>query len=162
MSYIYLGKITNTHGLKGEIRILSDFLKKEEVFKEGFNIYIGQNKIKEVIKSYRHHKQYEMITLEGINNIDEVLKYKGEKVYILKSDLNLACDEVLLEELKDYIIVNGNNKYGYVKDFYKTKNNILLYIQYNKNYYIPYMEEFIKSIDKVKKEILVPRVEELL
>ena len=29
MEYIYLGKIVNTHGIKGEIRILSDFRYKE-------------------------------------------------------------------------------------------------------------------------------------
>ena len=30
---IYLGKIVNTHGLKGEVRVLSDFKYKNDVFK---------------------------------------------------------------------------------------------------------------------------------
>ena len=29
MEYLYVGKIVNTHGIKGEIRILSNFDKKE-------------------------------------------------------------------------------------------------------------------------------------
>ena len=42
MEYIYLGKIVNTHGIKGEIRILSDFRYKEKVFIKYFPIYIGK------------------------------------------------------------------------------------------------------------------------
>ena len=39
MEYIYVGKIVNTHGIKGEIRILSDFKYKNEIFKENFKLY---------------------------------------------------------------------------------------------------------------------------
>ena len=41
MNYIYIGKIVNTHGLKGEIRILSDFEFKDKVFVPNMKIYIG-------------------------------------------------------------------------------------------------------------------------
>ena len=41
-------------------------------------IYIGKEKTCEVIKTYRHHKIFEMIMMKGYNDIDEVLKYKGE------------------------------------------------------------------------------------
>ena len=30
---IYLGKVVNTHGIKGELRIISDFKYKNTVFK---------------------------------------------------------------------------------------------------------------------------------
>ena len=50
MEYVYLGKITNTHGIKGEIRIISDFANKDIVFKKGFNIYIGKEKIQETLE----------------------------------------------------------------------------------------------------------------
>ena len=42
--FIYVGKIVNTHGLKGEIRILSDFEYKEKVFVPGMTIYIVRKK----------------------------------------------------------------------------------------------------------------------
>ena len=44
MEYIYIGDIVNTHGIKGELRILSDFKYKENVFKKNFKIYIGKTK----------------------------------------------------------------------------------------------------------------------
>ena len=49
MEYIYLGKIVNTHGIKGEVRIISNFRYKSRVFVKGFTIYIGKKKDKEVI-----------------------------------------------------------------------------------------------------------------
>ena len=39
MEYVLIGKIVNTHGIKGELRILSDFEYKERIFKKGFNLY---------------------------------------------------------------------------------------------------------------------------
>ena len=70
MKYIYIGKIVNTHGLKGEVRILSGFKYKDLIFKNNFKIYIGEDKIPEIINSYRYHKIFDMITIKGINSIN--------------------------------------------------------------------------------------------
>ena len=157
--YIKVGKIVNTHGIKGEIRILSDFSLKDKVFLKGNNIYI--NKEKQEITGVRLHKNYIMITLKGIDNINEVLKYKGQDVYFIKS---LLDSNILLEDLIGYQIVCDNKNYGEVRDIYKTKSGILLYIKYQKNYYIPYVEEFINknNINIKTKQIPVERVLELL
>ena len=48
MKYIIIGKIVNTHGIKGELRILSDFKYKDKIFKKGFPLYIGHTKEKEI------------------------------------------------------------------------------------------------------------------
>ncbi len=162
MKYVYLGKIVNTHGIKGEIRLISDFDKKDMVFKEGFKIYIGSLKEEKVINSYRIHKNYDMITLKGINDINEVLRYKGENVYINKEDLKLKAKEFLLSDLIDLNIICKNKNYGKVLEIRTNKVSTLLYIVYNKNYYIPYNKEFIKNINLTKKEIEVERIEELL
>ena len=82
MKYVLVGKIVNTHGLKGEVRILSDFKYKDKVFIPDMNIYIGKDKICEKINTYRHHKIFDMITMNGYNDIDQVLKYKGDYVFV--------------------------------------------------------------------------------
>ena len=35
MKYVLIGKLVNTHGLKGDVRILSDFKYKDRVFRPG-------------------------------------------------------------------------------------------------------------------------------
>ncbi|MDE5587382.1 MAG: ribosome maturation factor RimM [Bacilli bacterium] len=98
--FIYVGKIVNTHGIRGEIRLLSDFDKKENVFVPNMTLYLGRKKEPVTITSYRHHKNFEMVCLEGYNDINDVLRFKGLYAYVLREDLKLKEDE-LLEE--DYI-----------------------------------------------------------
>ena len=40
MNLICIGKLVNTHGIKGEVRIISDFKYKSDVFKIGNCLYI--------------------------------------------------------------------------------------------------------------------------
>ena len=54
MNLIKIGHVSNTHGLKGEIRILSNFKFKDNVFKVSNKLYIMNDEL--VIKSYRKHK----------------------------------------------------------------------------------------------------------
>ena len=61
MKYIFIGRIVNTHALKGEVRIVSDFEFKDRIFKENTLLYIGENKDKEIIETYRKHKQFDMV-----------------------------------------------------------------------------------------------------
>ena len=96
--YVYIGRITNTHGLKGEVKIRSNFDYKDRVFKEGFTLYVGKDKTKEIIRTYRPHQEYDMVTFYKIDNIDDVLKYKGSLVFALKDDLFLSKDEYVDED----------------------------------------------------------------
>ena len=80
MDLVYVGKIVNTHGIKGELRIRSDFERKDLVFKVGNKIII--DKEEHIIKSYRYHKIFDMITIDDYDNINDVLKFVGKNVYV--------------------------------------------------------------------------------
>ena len=163
MEYIYIGKIVNTHGIKGEVRILSDFKYKDRVFKSNFNIYIGKDKIKETIISYRHHKVFEMICMDGYNDINEVLKYKGENVYILKSDLVLNKDEYLDSDLVGLDVYVDNKNIGIVKRIDKYPAHDIIVIKgISKEYMVPYVKEFVNDIDLVNKKIIINNIEGLI
>lgn len=148
MEYIYIGKIVNTHGLKGELRIISDFNEKEEVFKKEFKIYIGNNKEEKTIQNYRKHKNYDMVLLNEIDSIDKALAYKGEKVYINRNDIN---KEIIIEDLYNYYVYEDDKFIGKVTSL---ENGIKYpYIVINDKFRVPYLKEFIKEIDKDSKKI---------
>ena len=129
-TFVYVGKIVNTHGIKGEIRILSDFEYKDKVFVPNMKIYIGRKKEQEVIQTYRHHKNFEMITMKGYTNINEVLKYKGLYVYVDKNDLKLSSLEILDSDLINLTVILDGVKKGTIKDIRKMNgNNKLLEIE---------------------------------
>ena len=148
MNYLLIGKIVNTHGIKGEVRLLSNFKFKEKVFIPNFTIYIGKDKIKEEINSYRPHKQFDMITIKGITNINDVLKYKGQKVYINKEDLNLNKDEYLDEDLIGFNILVNNKLVGEVIRIEKeTYQKQLVVKKDEKEYLVPLVYGIIKNIN---------------
>ena len=152
--FIYIGKIVNTHGIKGEIRIISDFEKKDKVFVKGMPIYIGRKKEKEVINSYRHHKNFEMITMEGYTDINQVLRYKGLYVYIKKEDLNLEDGEYLETDLINLTVLVDNEEKGIITDIRDSGHNKFLVIKTDsKEVFIPYQKEFIGNIDFTNKKI---------
>lgn len=162
MKYILVGKLVNTHGLKGEVRILSEFKYKDRVFLPGMKIYIGRDKVCEEIVSYRHHKIFEMIMMKGYNDINQVLKYKGEYVFVNKEDIKLNLGEYLDEDIIGLtVIVDGNMK-GVVKRIEKhSKNEILIVKNVDKNYLIPYNFDIIENVDLEKKEMSVKNIQGL-
>ena len=160
MDKIYIGKIVSTHGIKGEIRIKSSFDYKEKAFKVGTNIIVDDNKYK--ITSYRRHKDFEMITLDGYTNINDVLFLMKKNVYKEKEELNLDKYELLYEDLLYYKIIDQNNNIGRVRDLFEAgaKYKILRVLFENDDtYLIPYTEPFIKEINPDKKEIIVELIE---
>lgn len=145
-----IGKVVNTHGIKGEIRIISDFEYKNIVFQKGNHLYINNDEL--IINSYRVHKNYDMITLKSITNINDVLKYKGYDVYINKNDYKF--NGILDDELIGVNVYFKNKKIGIIKQIQKGKMQ-KLFVIYNgkKDILIPYVKPFIKNISSSKVEL---------
>ena len=158
MKYVLIGKLVNTHGLKGEVRILSDFKYKDRVFVPGMKIYLGKSKTEEKIVSYRHHKIFEMIMMDGYTDIDEVLKYKGDYVFVNKEDIILKENEYLDEDIIGLTVINVNKTIGKVKRIDNHNGNEILVIVGDREYLIPYNFNFIDKIDLDKREMYVKNV----
>ena len=154
MTLIKIGKIVNTHGIKGELRLLSKFPYKDKVFINNMNIYINK-KDEEVINTYRRHKNFDMITLKGYNNINEVLKYKGSNVYVLKNDIIFKEGEYLDSDLIGIDVYQKDRLVGKIKRIDKYSTNEVIVIRGNdKDYLVPWVKELVLDID-LKKKIMV-------
>lgn len=159
MDLVFVGKIVNTHGIKGELRIISDFEKKELVFKSGNRIIIDNEE--HVIRTYRKHKIFDMITIDDFENINDVLNYVGKNVYVSRDSLKLKENDYLFSDLIGLNVINNDTDYGIVCD-YQLGNNPLIKVKYDKDYYIPLNNEFIKNVDLKLKKIIVENIEGLL
>lgn len=159
MEYVCIGKLVNTHGIKGEVKLLSNFEYKDKAFVVGMNFYIGEDKEKVTVNSYRHHKVFDMVTFKEYNYINDVLKFKGKLVYVLKPDLALDNNSILD---RDYI---GMNAYyegvliGKVKDIIDNNGYKLMLIGTK---FVPFNKEFISSVSVTKNELILKNVEGLL
>jgi 16S rRNA processing protein RimM len=154
---VFLGKITSTHGIKGELKIKSDLEVKNRVFVKNFRIYIDE--IEHVITSYRSHKQFDMITIDNIYDINEIYQYVGRDVFIKRADLKLNSDEYLLNDLLDFEVIWNDKVIGKVKSVLSNGANNLIKVQ---DFYIPLIDNYIKKVDLVNKKIYTNDVKELM
>ena len=163
MEYIYIGEIVNTHGIKGEVRMCSDFKYKDKVFIKDFKFYLGNRKEELTVNTYRHHKHFDMVTFQGIDDINEAIAYKGDLVYVNREDVKI--DGYFNEDLVGLTVINKNDNkvVGIVNDVVNNSMYDLLMITGNtKNHLIPLLDEFIVDVSLKEKTIVVNVIEGLI
>ena len=157
MNKTYIGKIVGTHGIKGELKIKSDFPYKNKVFIIGNSLIIDGNNY--VIKSYRVHKNLDMVTLDDYHDINEVLFLLKKDVYFDKDSLSLDDDEILDEDLINYTILTDDGKKGIIKEIFKaSESNKIIRAEFDKEILIPINSPMVK-ISKENKEIIISMID---
>lgn len=153
MKYILIGRITGTHGLRGELKLKSSFLYKDRVLRKGFDFYIGDNKKKVTLFNYRFHNGFILLTFDGFLDINLVESFRNNDVYVLREDIDLKDNEFLLE---DYINLDAyfNEQYlGKIVDVVDCGHgNYVFDIMGDKEILIPLKDMFIDKVlanDKV-------------
>ncbi len=157
MNLITIGKLVNTHGIRGEVKIISDFELKVQVFKKGNTLFINNEQLE--IISYRKHKNFDMVKLKDLEDINLVLKYKGELVKINRD--NLQIDKYIKQDLMG-LEVYDNKLRGKVVEIVKgIAHDLLMIKDGNKKYYVPLNDVYIKEVDLKNKIIHIIEMEGL-
>lgn len=159
MEKIIVGKITNSHGIKGEVKIQRT---GEESFNKDIPYYIG-NKLNRVsIERSRISGDIAFVKFREYDNINQILEFKSQYIYVDKSNL----DE--LEESTYYIHdLIGMNVYDEDEIFIGKLVDVLsysandVYIVEGKdgNLSIPAVKEFILNVDIKNKKMKVKLIE---
>lgn len=161
MNFIYIGDIVNTHGIKGELRILSDFKYKKQIFKPNFTLYVGRTKEPLVINSYRKHKTFDMVLFEEIEDINDAIAYKGDKVYINRADIKIKG--YFNEDLIGLDVYGNDILLGKIETIMKSAaHDIIVIKSTTKKQLIPYVDEFIKKIDLKNNRMDINVIEGLI
>lgn len=158
MNYLLVGKIYKTHGIKGEIKIISYVENSNLIYKVGSFIYVSEEHEKFKIISYRRHKNYDMVVLDGYNYINDVLRLLGKKVYIDR-DNSILKDKLLNSDLIGFTAYYNEKNIGYINEIINNNGYKLFNIN---NKLIPYNENFILNIDISNKKIIFRNLEGLL
>lgn len=163
---VNVGKIVNMHGVKGEVKILSASDFAEERFQPGKILLIPfkDQTVELEIKSYRVHKNFHMVSFEGINNINEVEQYKGLDVYqdVDTETLPLEENEYYYSDIIGCEVFNEGISIGKVTEIFETGANDVWVVKGDKEHLIPYIEDVVKEIDIENKKITIEAIEGLL
>lgn len=172
MEWLNVGRIVNTHGIRGEVRVLSSTDFEEIRFRKGAKLAIfkkdEQNPIWVTVENVRKHKNFILLTFEGYHNINLVEQFKNSLLKVTKEQL--AEDE--LEENEFYFFeIIGCQVYAEEGDHLGEITNILqtgandvweLKDLKGKKHYIPYIEDVVKEVDVDNKKITIHVMEGLL
>ena len=163
---VNVGKIVNMHGIRGEVKVLSASDFASERFKKGKQVKIkfqGKENIF-TIKSYRVHKNFHMLQFEGVQNINEVEKFKGHDLFqdVEDIDLQLEENEYYYSDIIGCDVYNGTDLIGKVTEIFETGANDVWVVKGDKEHLIPYIEQVVKMIDIDQKRIEIEAMDGLL
>ena len=156
---IYIGKTVSTFGIKGELKVISDFEKCDKAYKIGNKILI--NNMEHVISGIRYHKNYILLEIDDLKNINDILKYVGFNIYIKRLDLHLEENEFLYKDLINSDVINDGSNLGKIIEV-KQGVNLLIKVKGSKEFYIPYVDEYIISFDLNNKKIYTKNAKNLI
>lgn len=94
-NYYTVGKLVNTHALKGEVRVMAatDFPEQRFAIDSKLTIFDGDKKVTDVIvESARNHKNFIILLFKGLHNINDVEQYKGMELKV--SEFQQDYDEL--------------------------------------------------------------------
>jgi 16S rRNA processing protein RimM len=171
VNWFNVGKVVNTHGIKGEIRVISSTDFPEERYKIGNTLFLFMDEKKEPIElkvaTHRSHKNFELLTFEGHQDINIVEKFKGGVLKVPESQLNPleADNEFYFHEIIgcDVFTIDGV-EIGRIKEILTPGANDVWVIKGKggKEILIPFIEPVVKQIDVKNKKILIEPMEGLL
>lgn len=164
MQYTAIGKIISTHGIKGEVKLypLTDDIRRFDTL---VLAYIGEEKLKVNVSGVKYNKNVPIIRFDEFNNINQVLQFKDEYLYVDDENLvELDEDEYFIFDLVDCTVEDMKGNYiGILKDIINNPSNDVYVIHDgNKEYLIPAIKEFVKEIDIDNKLVRIDPIEGMI
>ena len=147
--YIEIGKIINTHGVIGEVKV--EYWADSSKTLHNIKTYYIDSKPYEA-ERVRDFKQYVLIKFKGIDSLNEALFYKNKPLYICRKDLNIPKGKILRVDIigLDCIDKATNKVYGKVKDILDYPANSIFVIETDKgDVLLPNVDAFVSSIDEI-------------
>ncbi|AMR50280.1 ribosome maturation factor RimM [Bacillus velezensis] len=165
-----VGKIVNTHGIKGEVRVISKTDFAEERYKPGNTLYLfvegAAEPIKVTVSAHRLHKQFHLLQFKEMPSLNEVEHLRNMVIKVPEEDLGeLEEDEFYFHEIIGCEVVSEDGELiGTVKEILTPGANDVWVVarKGKKDALIPYIASVVKDININEKKIKIHVMEGLI
>ncbi|KXZ14927.1 ribosome maturation factor RimM [Bacillus nakamurai] len=165
-----VGKIVNTHGIKGEVRVISKTDFAEERYKPGNTLYLFMEGVAEPVKvtvnTHRLHKQFHLLQFKERPSLNEVENLKNAIIKVPEEDLGeLEEDEFYFHEIIGCEVVSEDGELiGTVREILTPGANDVWVVarKGKKDALIPYIASVVKDININEKKIKIHVMEGLI
>ena len=169
MEYVSLGIIKDSFGLDGTMKIFSTTTNQNKRYKSGSKVFLYNpqtNERKELtVVSYRKNGPFDFLKVDELHTPEEIKELKGQEIHAKKDDIKLDKGQYYFSDLIGCLVYDqDNNLLGKVRAVEEFPAQLTLRVarDKNKDFFVPYIEQFIKEIDVENKRILIEKIEGLL
>ena len=155
--YQEAGKITNTHGVRGEVRITP--WADSAAFLRGFRTFYIDGQPVRVLRS-RVHKNQLIAQLEGYDDVNAAMTLKNKVIHIDRADAKLPEGRFFLQDLLGMRVVSdAGEALGELADVLDLPQGSVYVVRGTREILIPDVPEFLLNIDAERGEITVHLLE---
>lgn len=161
-----MGAITQTHGLRGEVKVFptTDDAKRFKKLKEVI-LDTERKKVLE-IEGVKFFKQFVILKFKGFDDINDIERYKGKCLYVTRENaVKLKKDEYFIADLIGIQIYDENDGYmGILKDVIVTGANDVydIALEDGRRLLLPAIRQCVLAVDMVQRKMKVHVLDGLL
>ncbi len=152
--YLEIGKITGTHGIRGEMRV-QPWCDEPEFMAKFKTLYLDKKGEKPLKVKCKAHGHMVIMKAEGIDTVEQASLYREKVLYMKRSDAKIPEGHYFIQELCDCKVIDADEEskcYGTLTDVSKTGANDVWHITDEKGeeYLIPAIPDVAISVDVVE------------
>lgn len=159
---VEVGTIVGTHGIKGEVKIFAKTDFPEERFRPGneLTLKMASGSVVLTVESHRYHKKMDLVKFVGLDNINDVEKFRQAHVYA-KQDDELAEGEYYYQDIIGCTVEDEmGHSLGKVISILEMPTQDVLEIQDDKQtFMVPYVDAFVLEEDIEHQRLVVSLIE---
>ena len=142
--FLEAGEIVNTHGVRGEVKILPWADSAE--FLQGFKkLYINGEAYK--LRGSFVHKGCLIATLDGIDDVNAAMTLKGKTVCIDRADVKLPKGRYFISDiLGARVVTEDGTEIGVLADVIENPKQNVYIVRGETEHMIPAVPEFIRNV----------------
>ena len=154
---IEAGEIVNTHGVRGEVKIVP-WVDSPEFLAKFKTLYLNGSPVR--VRSARVHKGCVIAALEGVEDVNAAMTLKKKVLYLNKTDAHLPKGSFFLADiLGARVVTEDGNEIGSLEDVMDLPGNRVYVVRGEREHLIPAVPEFILNTDVAAKTLTVHLIE---
>ena len=164
--FLQVGVISSTHGIRGEVKVFpttddaARFKKLKKVLLD-----TGKEQLELEVQSVKFFKQFVIVKFKGIDNINDIEKYKGKGLFVPREDaVPLDEDEYYIADLIGMEVFTEDGRFGVVKDVMETGANEVYIVDSDDHgeVLIPAIRQCVLDVNVEEKKMLVRLLDGLI
>ena len=164
--FLQVGVISSTHGIRGEVKVFpttddpARYKKLKKVLLD-----TGKERLELELQSVKFLKQFVIVKFKGIDNINDIEKYKGKSLLVPREDgVPLGRDEYYIADMIGMEVFVGDERFGVIKDVMETGANEVYIIDSDMHgeVLIPAIRQCVIDVDVEDKKMQIRLMDGLI